>query len=115
MTLDVVAWLLVGLALANVSSTVILVLAAMRHPWPALEERATVAVILAIVAVAAAILGLQQLRFVELGDLWIVLLSVGLMLVSLPSIIWALAYWRGRFSGADTDSGSGAYDGRGDH
>lgn len=108
-----IAWILIGLAIVNVGCTAMLVYLAMRHPWPALEERATVAVILALIAVGAAALGTEQLRLVELGDAWIVILAGGLILVSLPSIIWTVAYWRGRFAGVESlDNG---YRGEGDH
>jgi hypothetical protein len=96
--LDLFAGLLILLAVLNVGSTVILVLAALRHRWPALEERATVAVILAIGATVAATLGMARLHVLSMApDLAVGLLVVTLTLISLPSLIWLVAYLAGRF------------------
>lgn len=106
--LDYVAVLLTILAVVNVTFTLVLVAAALRHHWPALEERATVAVVLAVIAVGAAILGLARLRVLSLtGEQSLGILAIGLILVSAPSVIWAVAYWTGRFDEADTSGGAG--------
>ena len=108
MILDAVAWLLIAFAAVNVTSTTVLVRAALRHHWPALEERATVAFVLAIAAVGAAVLGFARLRILDLpSEASLGLIAVGLMLVSVPSVIWAWAYWTGRFDEADTSGRAG--------
>ena len=99
MFFDYVAALLIVLAGLNVGSTVILVMAALRHRWAALEERATVAVILALIAIGAATLGLNRLRILNLPpEVGIGILTIGLILVSAPSLIWLRsipnAVWR---------------------
>lgn len=95
---DIAAFLLVPAAIVNVVSTVILVTAAIRHRWPALEERAGVAVVLAVVACGAAVLALSRLRVFSLpSDLAISILVIGLLLVSVPSVVWLAAFWAGRF------------------
>ena len=105
--LDVIAYVLIALAVVNVTLTCVLVAAAARHHWPALEERATVATILALVAVGAALLGLNRLHILNLPtEVSLGILAAGLVLVSAPSVIWAVAYWAGKFDEADT-SGEG--------
>lgn len=96
--LDCFAALLVLLAILNVGSTVILVVAALRHRWSALEERAIVAVVLAVGATFAAMLGLNRLHVLTVApDLAVGLLVIALTLFSLPSLIWLLAYLSGKF------------------
>ncbi len=113
MILDAVAWLLIAFAAVNVTSTFVLVRAALRHHWPALEERATVAVLLAVIAVGAAVLGLVRLRILDLpSEASLSIIACGLVLVSVPAVIWAIAYWTGRF---DEPDASGRPSGRGDH
>ncbi len=108
MILDAVAYLLIAFAAVNVISTFVLVRAALRHHWPALEERATVAVVLAVVAVGAACLGLVRLHILNLSnEVSLGIIAVGLMLVSVPSVIWAFAYWTGRFDESDTSGQAG--------
>ena len=108
MILDAVAYVLIACAAVNVTSTVVLVRAAMRHHWPALEERATVAFVLAIAAVGAAVLGFARLRILDLpSEASLGLIAVGLMLVSVPSVIWAIAYWTGRFDDGDSSGEAG--------
>lgn len=98
MLLDGVAVLLVVLAGINVLSTAVLVMAALRHHWPALEERASMAAILALVAIGAALLGLNRLRILNLhNDVSTGLLAVGLLLVSVPSLVWLWGYLAGQF------------------
>ncbi len=108
MILDVVAYLLIAFAVVNVTSTFVLVRAALRHHWPALEERATVAVVLAVVAVGAACLGLVRLHILSLSsEVSLALIAVGLMLVSVPSVIWVIAYRTGRFDEGDSSGQAG--------
>lgn len=108
MSLDDLSRLLVVVAVVNVSLTSVLVAAALRHHWPALEERATVAVLLAVIAVGAAVLGLVRLKVLALtNEQSLVILGAGLLLVSAPSIIWAVAYWTGRFDEPDASGGRG--------
>lgn len=108
MTIDDLARLLVVAAVVNVGLTLVLVVAAIRHDWAALRERAAVAVILAVVAVGAAVLGLVRLRIVELPNgAALGLLAVGLLLVSLPSVIWFVVLITGGFDEADTSGSEG--------
>lgn len=118
MILDAVAACLVVLALVNVVSTSILVLAALRHRWPALEERATVAVVLALIAVGAATMGLVRLKVLDLpSEVSLGILAVGLLLVSVPSIVWLVAFLAGRFDepAAEPELADPPYGGEGDH
>jgi hypothetical protein len=125
MILDAIAAALVILALVNVTSTTILVGAALRHRWAALEERATVAVVLAVIAVGAATMGLVRLKLLNLpSEATLAILAVGLLLVSVPSIVWLLAFLAGRFDESeavtaaradDADAAANGYDGQGDH
>ena len=107
MTLDDLARLLIVAAIVNIGLTSVLVYAAVRHEWAALRERAAVAVILAVVAVGAAALGLVRLNIIDLPDGQAVgLIAVGLLLVSLPSVIWFVVLITGGFDEADS-SGEG--------
>lgn len=102
MNVDDLARLLVGAAIVNVGLTAVLVYAAFRHGWVALRERAAVAVILAVVAVGAAILGMVRLRLLEIpNDVAVNILAIGLLLVSLPSVIWFLVLIGGGFDESD--------------
>ena len=108
MTLDDFSRLLVIAAIVNVGLTGVLVFAAVRHQWAALRERAAVAVILAVVAVGAAALGLVRLRVLDLPNgTAITLLAIGLLLVSLPSVIWFVVLLSGGFDEADSSGESG--------
>lgn len=108
MILDAIALLLIAFAAINVTSTLVLVRAALRHHWPALRERAAIAVILAAIAIGFALLGGHRLHLLNLpSDVSLAILALGLMLVSVPSIIWAIAYWTGRFDDPDSSGGSG--------
>ena len=98
--LDVLATILFVLAIVNVASTVVLVAAAWRHHWPALEERATVAVILAAAAICGAILGLNRLHVLSLNtEQSLAVLALALILISVPSLVWLAAFLIGRFDG----------------
>ena len=98
MTIEVWAWLLVILAIADWGATVTLVRAALRIHESALEERATAAVILTIAASGAGLLSLAFLAKIQLpAGLGTALLVAILLLVSLPQLIWYAAYRNGRF------------------
>lgn len=98
MTLDVVSGLLILLALADWWATVILVRAALAIREAAIEERATTAVILTLGATATAFLAaVRLLRIDILPGLGTALLIAALVAVSVPQLIWAVAYWRGQF------------------
>ncbi len=93
---DVISLALIVLALADWFATMILVRAARSLREPALAERAGTSVVLSIGASGAAILGIAQLLRVQHGAaLW--LLTVGLVALSLPQLIWCIAYFTGRF------------------
>jgi hypothetical protein len=105
--LDGLAVVLVFLAGINVTLTAILIRAALRHHWAALEERATVAAILALIAIGAAALGLNRLHLLNFPtEVSLTILAIGLILVSIPSIVWFVAYRTGRFDEPDS-SGQG--------
>lgn len=89
--------LLIGLALVNVLSTSILVMAALRHRWAALEERASTAAILAAVAVAVPVLSLTGLGDPTVHDVLIVILLFASLLISIPSVVWLVAFLAGKF------------------
>ena len=108
MTLDDYARLLVIAAIVNLGLTSMLVYAAVRHEWTALRERAAVAVILAVVAVGAAVLGLVRLQVIALPNGYaLALLAIGLLLVSLPSVIWFAVLVTGGFDEPDSSGESG--------
>ena len=96
--MTIIAVALIALAAADIAVTIVLVRAARRLAEPALEERATVAVILTFIAGLWAIVALAYLASVPLdvglSTLLLVLVSA---LVSLPQLIWFAGYWAGRF------------------
>lgn len=95
---DVVAVLLVILAILDWGATVTLVRGALSVHEPALDERATASVILTIGATMAAILAVIVLLDLDAGDgIWLLLLTIGLGALSLPQVVWVVAYWRGQF------------------
>jgi hypothetical protein len=77
--------------------TVILVRAALRLREPSLQERATAAVILSTSATCIAIPSAAYLQKISLGGFGTLILIAGLLLVSLPQIVWGVAYLAGRF------------------
>lgn len=108
MILDAIAFVLIAFAAVNVISTSVLIRAALRHHWPALEERATVAAVLAVAAVGGAALGLARLRLLDLPPgVSLALMAVGLVLISVPSIVWLFAYWTGQFDEPDSSGRAG--------
>lgn len=100
---DALAVLLVLLPAVDWMTALILISAARRHPGiTALTERAHTALLLALSATLAGVLGLVRLGEVVLSnDLAIVLLGLSLVLVSLPALYWLVLYLTGRFGGDD--------------
>lgn len=93
------AWALVILAVADWFATVKLVQAALRVKEAALEERATISVILTVAASGAAFLAAAFLARVSLPPGLGTLILVGiLLLISVPQLLWYAAYRLGRFS-----------------
>ena len=98
MTIDMLAWLLILLAVVDLIVTVFLVSATRSVHEPALTERATASVILTSAALLWAILGVVYLLDITLvSPVGTMLLFGGLLLISLPQLIWFVAYWRGVF------------------
>jgi hypothetical protein len=103
MDLDGASRLLILLAAVNVTCTAILVLSALQHrDWPALTDRAFVGVLLAVIAVAAGLLGLNRLGLFPLQPgVAVSVLVIGMMLVSLPSIVWVAQLFLNVFRAAE--------------
>ena len=92
--------ILIGLAVADWIAAVILVRGALRTRWVALQERAGTAVILAVLASGIAVLAVSRVTGLSLpAPVPQVILSAVLVLLSLPSLLWLIAYLRGRFDG----------------
>ena len=99
MILDVVSVALVLFAGIDWVATVILVRAARSHTSPALSERALVSVVLSTIAAGAALLALNRLIGLNLPNgVAIVILSGGLLAVSVPQLVWVGLYFKGRFA-----------------
>lgn len=98
MTLIHWSWLLVGLALIDWVATVTLVRASARSNEAALEERATAAVILTFAASLIALLALAFIFDIKVpGDIGTAMLIGSLLLLSVPQLVWVVAYEFGRF------------------
>ena len=98
MTLDHWAWILIAAAVADWGATVALVRGANRLHEAALNERATASVILTVVASGAALLSaFYLLRVVLPPDWWSGALVALFLLVSVPQLVWYVAYRSGRF------------------
>lgn len=98
MSLDDVSRLLMFLAACDWIFTAMIYIAARQMKEPALTERATVSVILSLVATIAAVLGAARLGFVMLPPGWAVAcLALGLVLVSVPQFVWVIGLALGRF------------------
>mgnify|MGYP001575503927 FL=1 len=96
--IQLAAGVLVVLAVADIFVTRGLVRAARALNEPALTERALASVILTIVASAVAVLAAAFLLGVRIPVPWnSIILIGGFMLVSVPQIVWWVAYRRGRF------------------
>ena len=98
MTIEVWAWALVLLAIADWGATVSLVRGAMRLRESALVERAVAAVVLTLAATGAGLLSLAFLAHFQLPQgLGTAILVAVLLLISLPQLVWYAAYKSGRF------------------
>lgn len=96
--LDVVSAVLILLGIINVIATVILVHGAWVHRWPALVERAVVAVVLTIAGACIAGLAFARLDHVLVPhDVATFFLVLPFVLMSLPAVIWLTVYMLGRF------------------
>ena len=95
MTFEMLAWMLIILAGADAAVTAFLVTRDSREP--AFRERATVSIILTVAAVLWSILAIGYLLDIPLGVFGTALLFGGLLLISVPQLIWFVAYWRGAF------------------
>ena len=94
-----VSWILVVLAVIDWIATVILIRAAFSVKAAALEERATASLILTIAASLIAGLALAYVFSFKLPDgVGTAALVGALLLLSLPQVVWVLAYERGKFS-----------------
>lgn len=92
--------LLVALAFLDWVVAGVLVVAAWRHRWGALIDRALTALLLALSATIAAVLGLN--RAIPLGlprETAIALLVVAMILISVPAVLWVYAFLAGKFGG----------------
>lgn len=79
-------------------ATIVLVRAAQRMDEPALTERAIASFILTAIATGFAVLALGYLIGTRLPQpVTAILLVGGLLAVSVPQLVWLLAYWGGRF------------------
>lgn len=95
---DVAAWALIVLAVIDWFATRELIRSALIVKEPALEERATVSTILTIAATAGAFLAAAYLAHIRLVAIFTSTLLIGaLIALSLPQIIWWVAYKVGRF------------------
>ena len=95
---DVISWALIALCIVDWFATVILVRAALRIKEAALEERAAVSVLLSIGASAASVIALGHILGYDLPAGWaFVLLAAGLTVLSVPQLIWVVAFLGGRF------------------
>ena len=96
--IEIAAWALVLLAIADWGATVSLIRAALRLRVPALEERATVSVVLTLAATGAAVLSIAFLAHFTLPPGVGTLILVGvLLLISVPQLLWYACYRAGRF------------------
>jgi hypothetical protein len=94
----VVSWLLIGLAIVDWLATGVLVRAALHLREAALEERATTSVMLSIGATGAAVLAAAFLFGFHLPDgVSFLFIAGALVILSVPQLIWAIAYAAGRF------------------
>lgn len=78
-------------------ASAILIRAAQRLNEPALAERATASVILTIAATCIAIPSAAFVVKANLGGVGTIILIGGLLLVTLPQLVWLVSYWRGHF------------------
>ena len=96
--LDVISAVLIVLAAIDVIATITLVRAAVRTRENSLTERAMVSVLLTAFAVSVALLAVNRLGQWHLPtEVATVILVGGLLLISVPQIVWLVAYRRQGF------------------
>lgn len=96
--LDLVSGFLIALAVMDVIATVVLSRAAVRLHENALTERAAVSILLTVFAVGVALLAVNRLASLHLAaEVATVILVGGLLLISVPQIVWLVAYRRRSF------------------
>lgn len=96
--IELAAWALVLLAIADWGATVKLVQAALEVREAAIEERATISIVLTIAATVAAGLAVAFLAKIQLPPgLGTTALIGVLLLISVPQLVWYAAYRSGRF------------------
>ena len=96
--IEIAAWALVLLAIADWGATFALVRGALAVKEAALEERATVSVILTFAATVAALLAVAFLAKIQLPPGLGTLALIGvLLLISVPQLVWYAAFRAGRF------------------
>lgn len=92
------SWLLIGLAGIDWISTAILVRAANERRGAVLAERASTSVMLTAGATGAAVLGGAYLAGISLPTgIAFLFLAGGLLILSIPQLVWVGAYFLGRF------------------
>ena len=98
MDLDALSHLLIVLAACDWVFTALIFIAARQMQEAALTERATTSVILSVIGSIAALLGAGRLGYLSLPTgASVILLSVALVLVSVPQFIWVIGLALGRF------------------
>jgi hypothetical protein len=96
--MQVPALLLILLAILDTIVTVLLVRAAQQVNEPALEERATASIVLTLAAICTAVLAAAYLGDFDLNrTTGTILLFAGLILISVPQLVWFVAYVKGAF------------------
>ena len=67
----------------------------------------------ALIASGGALLGLRQLKIIELfPELVVIVIAGSFLLLSLPNVVWVISLALGRFDEPEPEP---PYDGRGDH
>lgn len=95
---DILSWLLIILAGMDVAVTIVLLRAARRLHEPALEERATVSIVLTLGGLSAAALGAAHLVGLDLPtELSVTMFVIVLVIMSAPQMVWYALYRLGRF------------------
>lgn len=91
--------LLILLAIADWTATVVLVRGALRLKYVALQERAGVAVMLSLMALGLACLGAARLLHAAVSpDVTTGIIIAVFLGISVPQLVWLVAYLRGRFT-----------------
>lgn len=95
--MTLVAWVLIVLAAVDWVVTALLIHFARVVDEPALTERASASIILTAVASSIAIVSGAYIAKVKLGPTGDALFITGLMLVSLPQLVWLVLHLRRYF------------------